>query len=206
MLYYPCRLARIGTMLKTIFEFVMDMLETVVFVGAMFIVVNWYILQPSQVKGSSMVPTLHNNDRIFVSRITYKLEQPKRGDIVVIKSPENQETEFVKRVIGLPGEIIRFESCTGPFRSDCDVFVNDEKLEEKYLETRTQLFDNSLYEEGQEILIPEGKLFVMGDNRTGSLDSRIFGPISMESVVGVVFYRYFPTNVAGKFSSPAYSL
>jgi signal peptidase I len=93
------------SLLKGIIGFIMDMLETIVFVGAMFIVVNYYILQPSQVRGSSMLPTLHDNDRIFVSRVTYKLRKPQRGDIIVLNSPENKEIEFVKRVIGIPGAL-----------------------------------------------------------------------------------------------------
>lgn len=180
----------------------MDMLETIVFVGAMFIVVNWYILQPSQVRGSSMVPTLENNDRIFVSRVTYKLENPKQGDIIVLKSPQNPDTEFVKRIIGLPGDSIQFTDCVQPHRTNCNVSVNGKILSEEYIHDKTQLYENSLYEEGQNIVIPENHLFVMGDNRTGSLDSRIFGPIPQDSVVGVVFFRYYPTDKAGNIKNP----
>ena len=190
------------SLLKGIIAFIMDMLETIVFVGAMFIVVNYYILQPSQVRGSSMLPTLHDNDRIFVSRVTYRLRKPQRGDIIVLNSPENKEIEFVKRVIGIPGDTIMIDHCQPPFRTECDLVVNGETLDEKYVKDKTQLYENSLYKEGQSFTIPDDQLFVMGDNRTGSLDSRIFGPIRQDSVIGVVFFRYFPSDTAGMLSNP----
>jgi signal peptidase I len=188
--------------LKGIIGFVMDMLETIVFVGAMFIVVNYYILQPSQVRGSSMLPTLHDNDRIFVSRVTYKLRKPQRGDIIVLNSPENKEIEFVKRVIGVPGDTVTIDNCKPPFRTECDLIVNDKTLDEKYVKEKTQLYENALYKEGEEITVPEDQLFVMGDNRTGSLDSRIFGPIRQDSIIGVVFFRYFPSDAVGMLKNP----
>lgn len=190
------------SILKGIIGFVMDMLETIVFVGAMFIVVNYYILQPSQVRGGSMLPTLHDNDRIFVSRVTYKLREPQRGDIVVLNSPENEEIEFVKRVIGISGDTIMIDNCRPPFRTECDLYVNGEMLEENYVKDKTQLYENSLYKEGQEFTVPEDNLFVMGDNRTGSLDSRIFGPIPANSIIGVVFFRYYPSDTAGMIKNP----
>ncbi len=190
------------SILKGIIAFVMDMLETIVFVGAMFIVVNYYILQPSQVRGSSMLPTLHDNDRIFVSRVTYKLRKPERGDIVVLNSPENKEIEFVKRVIGIPGDTIEIANCKPPFRTECDLVVNDQTLDEKYIKDKTQLYENSIYQEGQPLTVPEENVFVMGDNRTGSLDSRIFGPIPEDSIIGVVFFRYFPSSTVGMIKNP----
>ena len=193
---------KLMSILKGIIGFVMDMLETIVFVGAMFVVVNYYILQPSQVRGSSMLPTLRDNDRIFVSRVTYKLRQPQRGDIVVLNSPENKEIEFVKRVIGLPGDKIMIDDCSPPFRTQCDIYVNGEKLSESYIKDKTQLYENSIYSEGQEFTVPDQSVFVMGDNRTGSLDSRIFGPVRQDSIIGVVFFRYFPSDTVGVLQNP----
>jgi len=189
-------------MIKGIISFVMDMLETIVFVGAMFIVINLYILQPSQVRGSSMIPTLNDSDRIFVSRVTYKLRAPQRGDIVVLKSPSNPDIEFVKRVIGIPGDKIYFNNCQEPYQTECEIHVNGVKLNETYIKDKTQLYENSIYQQDQQFTIPEGDLFVMGDNRTGSLDSRIFGPIPQKDIIGVVFFRYFPTSLAGSMKNP----
>lgn len=149
-----------------------------------------------------MVPTLHNNDRIFVSRVTYKLRKPQRGDIVVLNSPENKEIEFVKRVIGIPGDKIKIDDCEAPFHTACNLYVNGDLLEETYIKDKTQLYENAKYAEGQVITVPARSLFVMGDNRTGSLDSRIFGPVPLESIVGVVFFRYFPAGTFGAIVNP----
>jgi signal peptidase I len=121
---------------------------------------------------------------------------------VVLNSPENKEIEFVKRVIGIPGDTIMIDNCRPPFRTECDLIVNNETLDEKYVKEKTQLYENSIYKEGQAFSIPEDQLFVMGDNRTGSLDSRIFGPIRQDSIIGVVFFRYFPSDAVGVMKNP----
>lgn len=190
------------SVIRGIIEFVMDILETVVFMGAMFIVVYLYILQPNQVRGSSMLPTFEDRDYIFTSRVTYKLQKPERGDVVVFRSPQNQDIEYIKRVIGIPGDTIRFTSCQGDSSSDCEVVVNGKTLIEKYIKSKTQLFDTSQVAKDTDIIVPDGKLFVMGDNRPGSLDSRVFGAIEESSVIGVVFLRYLPTEKAGFIKNP----
>jgi len=91
-------------LLKGILDFVMDILETVVFIGSLFIVVYLFIMQPNQVKGASMDPTFNSGDYIFTSKITYKLRGFERGDVVVFKSPKNPDIEYIKRIIGLPGD------------------------------------------------------------------------------------------------------
>ena len=188
--------------IRGFFAFFMDILETVVFMGAMFIVVYLYILQPNQVKGSSMIPTFENQDYIFTSRITYKLKKPERGDVVVFKSPQNPDIEYIKRVIALPGDTVSFTNCRAPDNTDCDVSVNDYPLVEKYIKERTQLFENSLYIPDEMLTVPPDHFFVMGDNRPGSLDSRIFGPVSTDSIIGVVFFRYLPREKAGAIHNP----
>ncbi|MFO0704036.1 MAG: signal peptidase I [Patescibacteria group bacterium] len=185
-----------------IVEFVMDILETIVFMGAMFIVVYLYILQPNQVKGTSMVPTFADRDYIFTSRITYKLKEPEKGDVVVFKSPQNPDVEYIKRIIATGGDTIEFVQCEPTDNSKCGVMVNDELLTEGYISDKTQLFAGSDLKPNEKIKIPEDHLFVMGDNRPGSLDSRVFGPIPKSSVIGVVFLRYLPAKDAGLIENP----
>ncbi len=188
--------------IRGIIEFVMDILETVVFMGAMFIVVYLYILQPNQVRGSSMVPSFEDRDYIFTSRVTYKLQKPQRGDVVVFRSPQNPDIEYIKRVIGVSGDTIRFTSCQSGSSTDCEVIVNGGVLNEDYIKAKTQLFDTGQVAKDTDIVVPNGKLFVMGDNRPGSLDSRVFGSIEESSVIGVVFLRYLPTDKAGLIKNP----
>lgn len=181
--------------LKGLFEFLMEILETIVFVGTLFIVVYLFILQPNQVKGASMEPTFITEEYIFTSKVTYKFRPYERGDVVVFKSPKNPDIEYIKRVIGVPGDIVVVQ--------DGEVFVNGIQLEEGYISSeKTPLWDTGYMKDGVPVSVPETTLLVMGDNRPRSSDSREFGPITMESVVGQVFYRYFPTDKMGVIENP----
>jgi signal peptidase I len=190
------------TMIKVIIAFVMDVLETIGFMGAFFIVVYLFLLQPNQVRGNSMLPNFHDRDYIFTSKITYKLKKPERGDVVVFRSPQNPDIEYIKRIVAVGGDSILFTDCKGSSNTNCTVMVNNYPLIEKHITDQTQLFDTSSITPDLPLKIPEGQIFVMGDNRSGSLDSRVFGPISESSIVGVAFLRYLPVDKAGKINNP----
>ncbi len=179
---------------KSVIEFVMDILETVVFVGSLFIVMYLFILQPNQVKGASMEPSFISGDYILTSKVTYKLRPVQRGDVIVFKSPKNPDIDYIKRVIGLPGDKINFKNG--------EVYVNDIQLSEGYISAKTNLWEAGYSKENTPVIVPEGQIFVMGDNRPRSSDSREFGPVSEESIVGQVFYRYFPANKVGLIENP----
>jgi len=180
--------------IKTIIDFVMDILETITFVGAIFIVIYLFIMMPNKVDGVSMEPTFKSNDYILTSKITYKLRSIERGDIVVFKSPTNPDREYIKRIIGLPGDKILI--------SKGQVFINDKLINENYISAATNLLESGYLKENQSIIVPQNYVFVMGDNRPRSSDSRDFGPIPIESIDGVVFYRYFPPQKTGFIKNP----
>lgn len=180
--------------LKGVFFFVMEILETIVFIGSLFIVMYLFIVQPNQVKGVSMDYTFASGDYIFTSKVTYKFRPHNRGDIIVFKSPKNPEIEYIKRIIGLPGDTVTI--------SNGVVSVNDRVVDEPYIAAETVLWENGFTQNGVPYTVPEGYLFVMGDNRPRSSDSREFGPITFESVVGQVFYRYLPPQKAGWLQNP----
>lgn len=180
--------------IKGIIDFVMDILETIAFVGSLFIVIYLFIFQPNQVKGASMEPTFQSGDYIITSKITYKFKKIERGDVVVFNSPKNPNIEYIKRIIGLPGDKIEIRNN--------EVYVNDSVLPETYIAAKTNVWDNGFIKEGKPIIIPQNYVFVMGDNRPRSSDSREFGPIPINSIVGVVIYRYFPPNKAGVIKNP----
>ncbi|MBI4974173.1 signal peptidase I [Candidatus Roizmanbacteria bacterium] len=179
---------------KAILEFVMDILETVVFIGSLFIVVYLFIMQPNQVKGASMDPTFNSGDYIFTSKVTYKFRGYNRGDVIVFKSPKNPDIEYIKRIIGLPGDKVMVK--------DSEVYVNGIKLTEGYISAKTNLWENGFSKNGEAVTVPDGYLFVMGDNRPRSSDSREFGPVPEDSVIGQVFYRYFPSTKIGSIDNP----
>lgn len=182
-------------MVKQGIEFVMDILETIVFIGSLFIVIYLFIMQPNQVKGASMEPTFHTGEYIMTSKITYKFRSPQRGDVIVFKSPRNPDIDYIKRIIGLPGDTI-------VIKDGGDVYVNNMIVGEIYIAARTNLWEGGFSKEGVPITVPPEQLFVMGDNRPRSSDSREFGTIEITSIIGQVFYRYFPSNKMGTVDNP----
>jgi len=141
-----------------------------------------------------MEPTFYSGDYILTSRVTYKMRSPQRGDVVVFKSPKNPDIEYIKRIIGLTGDKIRVENS--------NVFVNDKLIQENYISARTNLWEGGFLKEGATLTVPDGEIFVMGDNRPRSSDSREFGPVPVDSVIGQVFFRYFPSDKVGSITNP----
>lgn len=182
------------SIVRKIVDFVMDILETVVFIGSLFIVIYLFILTPNQVKGASMEPTFQSGDYILTSRVTYKMRSPQRGDVVVFKSPKNPDIEYIKRIIALPGDKIRIENT--------NIYINNKLLQENYIADRTNLWEGGFLKEGTTLAVPDDEIFVMGDNRPRSSDSREFGPVPIDSVIGQVFFRYFPSDKVGQVSNP----
>ena len=180
--------------LRNILAFVMDVLETVTFVGSIFIVVYLFILQPNQVKGASMEPTFDSGDYIFTSKITYKFRPLERGDVVVFRSPRNPDIEYIKRIIALPGDRVRI--------TDTRVYVNETLVQEAYISAQTELWDGGFVKDNEEIMLGSNEVFVMGDNRPRSSDSREFGPILTDTIIGNVFFRYYPPQKIGPVDNP----
>lgn len=153
--------------------------------------IRYFLFAPIVVDGLSMMPTLHDQDRMIVNKFSYKISEPKRFDIIVFHAPENKD--YIKRVIGLPGDRIEYKNDT--------LYVNGEAQDEPYLDNfKTKVIDGPLTEPftleevtGQET-VPEGHLFVMGDNRRYSKDSRHIGTIPMEEVLGSTSMIYWPLN------------
>jgi len=176
-------------MLKRIFGYFMDSIQTVVFILSLYIVVYIFFFMPSEVRGSSMEPTLHTKERLIINKIIYRFTTPKRGDIIVLKSPRNPDIDYIKRVVGEPQDAIRI--------SGGALFVNGQKLSEPFTTAPTYSWDGGIIKEGEEYIVPGGHLFVLGDNRPRSSDSREFGFIPIESVEGRAVFRYFPPEKVG---------
>ncbi|MHC0037186.1 signal peptidase I [Pseudoneobacillus sp. C159] len=151
--------------------------------------IRYFFFAPIVVDGLSMMPTLHDQDRMIVNKLTYKIGEPKRFDIIVFHAPENKD--YIKRIIGLPGDHIEYRDDT--------LYVNGKPYEEPYLaEYKKQVIDGpltdpfTLEEKIGETTVPEGYLFVMGDNRRFSKDSRHIGAVSMDKVLGKTSIVYWP--------------
>jgi len=165
-------------------------LEWVLLLAGAFVIallIKTFLFQAFYIPSESMVPTLETNDRVLVNKLSYKLHDVNRGDIVVFETPQSETggaQDLVKRVIGLPGEEV---SGCGNNR----VCIDDRPLDEPYLP------DDSVTSKFAPVEIPAGSVFVMGDNRDQSKDSRSFGPIDEDTIVGRVFIRIWPPNRIG---------
>lgn len=148
-----------------------------------------FVVQPFIVSGESMYPTFENRDYLIVDALSYKLENPKRGDVVIFKYPYDEKRYFIKRVIGIPGEtvIVEGEKVTIINKENPKGFT----LEENYIK-----FNN---ESRTEINLREDEFFVMGDNRPVSSDSRVWGPLEKEFIIGRPLVRLFPLSQATVF-------
>lgn len=168
-------------------SFIRDTLE-IVFLALVLYVVIQYAVQTVHVLGSSMLYTLHDNDLLVASKISYKLHQPQRGDIIVFKPPDEASRDFIKRIIALPGERLRIVNGV--------VYINDQVLHEPYLPEKWT-YNNNWPQSGQDYILPPNMFFVMGDNRNHSSDSRTFGPITLDSILGKAEIRIWPLNEIG---------
>lgn len=145
--------------------------------------VRGFVLAHFVVDGSSMEPTLQSGDRVFVNKLSYRLHDPNRGDVVVLHQRSGaSERDLIKRVIGLPGEEIEMQSC--------QVLVDGAALTEPYLAPET--VNGDCGGDFEPVLVPDDTVFVMGDNRGGSQDSRQLGPISYDDLVGRAFVVFWP--------------
>jgi signal peptidase I len=166
-------------------------IEWVILIGAALIialVIKTFLFQAFYIPSESMVPTLKVGDRVLVNKLSYKLGDVHRGDIVVFKAPPEARSDgiddLVKRVIGLPGDTVEA-------RADGHIYINDRLLEEPYLP------EGILTTNLPPTKVPAGHLFMMGDNRPASRDSRYFGPIKESAIIGEVFVRIWPPKSIG---------
>ena len=142
------------------------------------LIIKSYVVTTIRVNGSSMSPTLKNNDIMLLDKIGYRFSEIERFDIVVV---QNVNSKIIKRVIGLPGEVVEYK--------DNVLYINGEVLEDKY---------NSIIQDDFLVTLDEDKYFVMGDNRGDSLDSRVIGPILESNVLGRATFTIFPFNRWGR--------
>ncbi len=166
----------------TIFE----ILQTVVIALAFYTVIHLFIAQPNKVDGSSMVPTFHTGDRILTSKLSYRLGTPQHGDVVVFTPPSAQNGDYIKRIIGLPGDTIKLH--------DGQVYLNNQLLMEPYLAPNTKTIERPFLRNDVPFTVPAGEYMVFGDNRNFSSDSREWGPITRKEIIGKAKFQYWPIS------------
>ena len=143
-----------------------------------------FLYQPVRVEGTSMLPQLQDQDRLFINKFAYEVGEIHRGDVVVFRYPRDETKSYIKRVIALPGDDLRIDHGA--------VWINGRRLRESYV-PRWYRDDRSV----AEMVLPEGEYFMMGDHRSISSDSRDFGPVARKLIYGRAAFVYWPVDQAG---------
>ena len=174
-------------------SFFIEFFETLVVFGAIFAIIYLFIAQFHKVSGLSMYPTMHDGDYLITEKVSYRFGEPKKGQIVVLKNPRDNSQDFIKRIIAVPGDSLRVKGDS--------VYVNDQKLSETYLPAGTPTHAGAFISEGTTINAGANQYFVFGDNRNHSSDSREWGPVTKEELVGIALFRYWPPKAIGSLTN-----
>lgn len=174
--------------------FFLELIKLAIIAGLVIGLVRHFLFKPFYVKGQSMEPNYHEKDYLIIDEITYRFREPVRGEVIVFKAPTGEDY-YLKRVIGLPGERIKIEK-------NKIIIYNSEH-------PQGVVVSESYLDEPTDGLVPETTMsadeyFVLGDNRDASYDSRRFGPIGRNLIVGRAWFRGLPINKAGLLNSPEY--
>lgn len=165
-----------------IYEFI----ESFVISASFFVVIYLFLMQPHQVKGSSMFPTFKDKEYLLTDKITYKRRLPAYGDVIVFKAPMNESFDFIKRVIAVPGQTVKVK--------EGKIFIDGKMLDEIYLPKEYTTSPGQYLQEGEEYTVQDGEVMAFGDNRDHSSDSRDWGPVPDSNIIGRVFFRYWPMS------------
>lgn len=188
-------------LLQVLGSFFLDIIETVVIALSIFLIVYLFVASPHQVNGQSMVPNFQSGEFVLSDKVSYRFGNPKRGDIVVFHAPEAANCpkgtgcDFIKRVLGLPGETIEVH--------DDAIWVNGQMLEEPYIPADFETLAGNATK-GKSVFLGPNEYFVVGDNRPYSSDSRAWGAITKNDIVGKALFRYWPLKVAGLIPHSTY--
>lgn len=178
--------------LGTIFE----VLRVVAIVFLVAVSIRYFVFQPFQVEGSSMEPGFHSGEFLLIEKLSYRFRGPQRGEVIVFKYPKRPTVDYIKRIIGLPGETVRIQDGT--------VLISGEPLSEPYLDANEQTVVSNNPQVPYEITLDRREYFVMGDNRTRSSDSREWGPLAEQFIIGRSSLILYPTAEFKAVASPKY--
>ena len=172
--------------LSSFYSVLIDFTEILLIAVTVFILVYLFVGQLLEITGESMFPTLHNSEQIVAEKISIKISPLKRGEIVIVESPRETKKLLVKRVIGLPGENILIK--------DNHIYINNQIIKEPYLDQSVQTSEGNTIKENIEYSIENDSYVVMGDNRGKSTDSRDYGAVRKDLIVGRAIFVYYPLN------------
>jgi signal peptidase I len=183
---------------KTTGEFILEIAKVVVISLAIIIPIRYFLIQPFYVKGASMEPNFHDNEYLIIDEISYRFNEPERGEIVVFRYPKDPQQYFIKRVIGLPGERVSVR--------DGKVYIYNDEYRNGVAVNESLYLNTTITEGSKDVTLGDDEYFVLGDNRSASLDSRSFGAVPRRLIVGKVWLRGWPITSVTVFETPEYNL
>ncbi len=180
---------------RKIYVFLLDTIQSILIAASIFLVIYLFFFRPFQVTGLSMFPNFQDKEYVLTNLISLRFSNPTIGDVVVFTAPPDPTKDFIKRVIGTPGDTVMVKNG--------EVYVNGKKLDESaYLKSDVKTYAGAFLGEGQTITVPQDQYFVMGDNRPESSDSREWGFVPQKNLIGKSFFVYWPVNDMGFVTNP----
>lgn len=174
------------------FSFVWEVLKITILALAIILPIRYYVAQPFLVKGASMEPGFENGDYLIIDELSYRFSEPQRGEPIVFRFPEDPKQFLIKRIIGLPGETVEI-------KNNRIVVYNDDNPSGLTIDESGYLDPAQMTEGQTKVKLQENEYFVLGDNRIHSSDSRRWGPLDEDLIIGRVFLRAWPFDKAGYF-------
>ena len=181
--------------MRGFFNFIWEILKIVIIALLIVVPIRYFLFQPFFVRGQSMEPNFENGDYLIIDEISYRFGSPQRGEVVVFKYPQNPSQRYIKRIVGLPGETVEIEDGKVIIFNQVGSQILDES---DYLPASCQTPGDA------RVSLNEDEYFVLGDNRVSSADSRSWGSLPKENIVGRVLFRAWPFAALAKFEAPAY--
>ncbi|MEW5805316.1 MAG: signal peptidase I [Patescibacteria group bacterium] len=172
--------------------FSLELLESILLSLIIILPIRFFIIQPFFVKGQSMEPNFHENDYLIVDELSFRLRQPGRGEVIVLRSPIQENYFFIKRIVGLPGETIEIKNS--------QITVYSEEYPQGLVLSEPYLAKEITTEGNFRIEVGDNQYFVLGDNRSASYDSRRWGLLGGEDIIGRVWLRLWPIKAATVFA------
>lgn len=179
-------------------EYLGELIRVVVISLAIILPVRYFLVQPFYVKGASMEPNFYDHEYLIIDELSYRFRDPVRGEIVVFRYPSDPSQFFIKRIIGLPGETVEIRN--GKLAVKNAVHTEGIVVDEPYLS------EGIRFEGEKTVTLGSREYYVLGDNRSSSLDSRMFGPVVRDYVVGRVWLRGWPLDRVTRFLAPVYEV
>jgi signal peptidase I len=172
---------------RKIYTILVDLFETIVIAGGIFVVIYAFLFRPYQVNGESMMPNFHNGEYILTNLITLRIKDIKKGEVVVFKAPADHDKDYIKRILGLPGDTVMIQ--------EGKVYINGVVVDEsEYLAPTLLTSNGNFMRPNQTVTVPDGHYFVLGDNRNASSDSRDWGFVPEKDIVGKSMVVYWPPS------------